>query len=120
MTPALRSGDQLVVRWLRGPGRTRPGTVVVVELPDGVKAVKRLVRHEPDGRVWVEGDNPFGSTDSRSLGPLPATAVVGRALIRVWPRPCVVPRAHGDVVPRAHGDVVPRAHGDGGFAGKED
>jgi signal peptidase I len=91
MAPALRHGDQLLVdmRPVRRP--VRPGDVVVVRLPDRPLAVKRVVRLEADGEVWVEGDNPFGSTDSRDLGGVPALAVVGRAVARLWPRPGPVP-----------------------------
>lgn len=85
MAPALRHGDQLLV--LFGSRRVGPGAVVVVALPDAPLAVKRLVSVDEAGRVWVEGDNPFGSTDSRSLGALPAEAVRGRVLLRLWPRP---------------------------------
>jgi nickel-type superoxide dismutase maturation protease len=93
MAPALRHGDVLLVRRTR-PGRVPAlGTVVVVALPDRPLAVKRLMRVEPDGRLWVEGDNSFGSTDSRDLGPLPADAVAGRAMVRLWPRPGSVPVA---------------------------
>jgi hypothetical protein len=87
MAPALRHGDQLLVL-MRPSRRTRSvGNVVVVALADRPLAVKRLARVEPDGRVWVEGDNPFGSTDSRDLGALPADAVVGRVVLRLWPKP---------------------------------
>jgi hypothetical protein len=68
--------------------------VVVVRLPDGTEAVKRLVRREADGGLWLEGDNPLASTDSRTLGALPVTAVVGRVLLRMWPRPGHVPSSH--------------------------
>jgi len=80
MVPALRDGDALLV-WRTG--RIRAGDVVVVRLP-GVPglSVKRAVR-PADGGWWVEGDNPFGSTDSRQLGP---ADVVGRVLLRWWPR----------------------------------
>ena len=88
MVPALRDGDQVVVRMGAG---ARPGDVVVVDLPERPLSVKRLVRRRPDGTVWVEGDNAFGSTDSRDLGALPAGAVVARALVRLWPRPGYVP-----------------------------
>jgi nickel-type superoxide dismutase maturation protease len=90
MTPALHHGDVVLVRRSR-PGRVPPlGSVVVVALPGRPLAVKRLSRVDPDGRVWVEGDNPFGSTDSRQLGTLPADAVHGRVVGRVWPRPACV------------------------------
>ena len=83
MAPALRHGDQVLV--LFGTRPAGPGAVVVVELPDGTLAVKRMTRADPGGRVWVEGDNSFGSTDSRTLGALPAEAVLGRVLLRLWP-----------------------------------
>ena len=69
MVPTLRHGDRLLV-WLRTPRRTpadRPRSSLV-ELPDRPLSVKRLVAVEPDGRLRVEGDNEFGSTDSRELG----------------------------------------------------
>jgi nickel-type superoxide dismutase maturation protease len=80
MVPALRSGDQLLVRWR---GRVRPGDVVVVQRPGGLD-VKRARRRDPDG-WWVEGDNPYASTDSRSYGAVPEADVVGRVLVRYWP-----------------------------------
>ena len=86
MAPALRHGDQ-VLAWLRPPRRLRPGDVLVVELPERGLAVKRLRELRTDGTVWIEGDNPAGSTDSRQLGPVAAGAVRGRVLARVWPRP---------------------------------
>jgi phage repressor protein C with HTH and peptisase S24 domain len=80
MVPTLRDGDALLV-WRSK--RIRPGQVAVVALP-GVSglSVKRAVRPAGTG-WWVEGDNPFGSTDSRELG---AAEVVGRVLLRWWPR----------------------------------
>ena len=90
MAPALRHGDQLLVVRRRA---ARPGWVVVVRLPDQTLAVKRFVRNVDDGTLWVEGDNPYGSTDSRTLGPLPATAVEGVAVARIWPRPRLLGRA---------------------------
>jgi nickel-type superoxide dismutase maturation protease len=83
MVPAYRHGDRLLV-WLRPPRRTPAiGTVVLVQLPDRPLSVKRLVAIEPDGGVRVEGDNPAASTDSRQLGPLPATALRGVVLRRL-------------------------------------
>jgi hypothetical protein len=83
MVPAFRHDDRLLV-WLRAPRRTPGiGTVVLVQLPDRPLSVKRLVGIEPDGRIRVEGDNSLGSTDSRQLGPLPATALRGVVLRRL-------------------------------------
>lgn len=65
---AVRAGDVVLVRWAARPGQL---------------SVKRVVR--PDGGGWwVRGDNPFGSTDSRTLGAAEIEAVV---VARVWPRP---------------------------------
>jgi signal peptidase I len=91
MAPAIRHGDQLLVdvRPVRRPPRL--GDVVVVRLPGRPLSVKRVVRLEDDGDVWVEGDNQFGSTDSRDLGALPSGDVAGRVLLRLWPRPGPVP-----------------------------
>ena len=87
MAPTLRDGDVLLVWALRRP-RPRPGSVVVVELP-GQRGlgVKRLDVIKADGSAWIEGDNPFGSTDSRQFGVVPAADLRGRALLRLWPRP---------------------------------
>jgi hypothetical protein len=90
MAPSLRHGDQVLVLF---GGRRAPGQVVLVALPDGTLAVKRLVRADAAG-VWVEGDNAFGSTDSRTLGQLPPDAVRGRVLVRLWPRPGYVRTSH--------------------------
>ena len=66
---AVRGGDVVLVRWA-----TRPGQL----------SVKRAVRHTEAG-WWVLGDNPYGSTDSRTLGSAEVLAVVAW---RLWPRPC--------------------------------
>lgn len=47
-----------------------------------VAAVSRVI---PDGQVFVLGDCPARSTDSRTWGPLPVKNVVARPVLRVWP-----------------------------------
>jgi len=82
MAPALRDGDALLV-W-RG-GRARPGQMVVARFrsrPD-LLVVKRAVR-EQGGGWWVQGDNEFGTDDSRVYG---VADVIGRVFLRYWPRP---------------------------------
>jgi nickel-type superoxide dismutase maturation protease len=87
MEPALCPGDLLLVRW---GGRVRPGDVVVVRQPGRPLGVKRAVRRTAGG-WWVEGDAPAASTDSRTYGPLPAHDLLGRAVLRYWPRPALLP-----------------------------
>lgn len=45
-------------------------------------AVSRVI---PRGQVFVLGDCPARSTDSRTWGPLPEENVVARPVLRVWP-----------------------------------
>lgn len=74
----------------------RRGDVVVLDHPlrPGFEIVKRLVAlpgdTAPDGtpladEVWVEGDRPDGSTDSRQFGPVPVDLVKARVLLVWWP-----------------------------------
>lgn len=82
MSPTLADGDVVVAWSVPAP---RPGDVALVRWvarPEQL-SVKRLVRREGSG--WeVRGDNPDGSTDSRTLGPALVVAVV---LARAYPRP---------------------------------
>mmetsp|Transcript_32394 Transcript_32394/g.58580 ORF Transcript_32394/g.58580 Transcript_32394/m.58580 type:complete len:333 (+) Transcript_32394:149-1147(+) len=39
----------------------------------------------PKSHVWVEGDNPLFSVDSRHYGPVPLESIRGRLLMRIWP-----------------------------------
>ena len=82
MSPTLHDGDVVLARFGATP---RPGDVVLVgwaARPE-LLSVKRAVRPDGDG-WWVRGDNPFGSTDSSTLGPAHVRAVVHA---RLWPRP---------------------------------
>lgn len=37
----------------------------------------------PQGMVWLEGDNPFNSTDSRNYGPVPLALIKGIVCFKV-------------------------------------
>lgn len=80
MVPTLQPGDRLVVL----PLRAVPGRLVLVRDPrDSSRTlVKRVKDVTVDGRVAVTGDNPDASTDSRTFGTLPPSAVIGRPAYR--------------------------------------
>lgn len=95
MRPALAPGEWALAtrsRWLRR------GAVVVVEHPErlGLEMVKRVVAVSgdvaPSGRtlgpdeLWVEGDAPDASTDSRRFGPVRREDVRGVVRLVYWPR----------------------------------
>lgn len=88
MLPTLREGDRLLVRY---GARPRPGSLVVVRLPDRPLSVKRATHREADG-WWVERDNPAEGVDSWLVGAIPDGDVVAVVLARLWPRPGLSPR----------------------------
>ncbi|WP_106275043.1 S26 family signal peptidase [Geodermatophilus tzadiensis] len=85
MSPTVRHGDRLLVRRLP-PGRARAGDVVLARFParPDLLVVKRVQRTLAGDRVWVVGDNPLVTDDSRAYGPAVA---VGRVVARLRPRP---------------------------------
>ena len=78
MEPTLAPGDRLLVVRARA---LHPGDVVAVRDPTEARRVlvKRISAVLED-EIVVRGDNPGASTDSRSFGPVPAGAVLGRVV----------------------------------------
>lgn len=76
MLPTLAPGQRVVTVPASVPGLLRRGCVVVAEDPRSAERVivKRVARLDRDG-VWLEGDNPSLSTDSRAFGAVPRSAV---------------------------------------------
>ncbi|MHB1133820.1 MAG: signal peptidase I [Chloroflexota bacterium] len=94
---ADRDGDPLIKRVVGLPGEhieLRDGRVWVDEQPldepylDGVRTTCPT-RCEPitlgPGQYYVLGDNRANSLDSRSFGPVPASRILGRVVLRYWP-----------------------------------
>ena len=64
--------------------RRRTPTVgdIVMISHDGLEKIKRIARQE-HGRIYVLGDNPAASTDSRSFGWIGEEQVLG---VLHWPK----------------------------------
>ncbi len=52
---------------------------------DAPQWYKNAIIQVPPHHVWLEGDNPLHSTDSRHYGPIPESALRGRVVRRLWP-----------------------------------
>ena len=79
MHPVYAAGDLLLGwRLTRRPGAHK----VVVVRHDGRPLVKRLVAQDGNG-LWVVGDNPLRSTDSRQFGALPQEALEAVIIARI-------------------------------------
>jgi len=78
MLPTLRP-DQVVV--IRRKVRLQVSDVVMVR-HGGLDKIKRVSAIQ-DGKIFVEGDNPAASTDSRQFGWIDRQSVQGKV---IWPR----------------------------------
>ncbi|HEY5476107.1 MAG TPA: nickel-type superoxide dismutase maturation protease [Tepidiformaceae bacterium] len=88
MEPALHAGDYVVVdRKAFARRLPRPGDVVLAADPrePSRTLVKRVTWVDLHGQLWLEGDNPRESTDSRVFGRVPPRGLVGRVVFRYWP-----------------------------------
>jgi nickel-type superoxide dismutase maturation protease len=90
MVPTLFDGDWLLVHWrklssrqLRAIERKGFGIIVVVEQESrpGLLQIKRATSVKGD-LIWVLGDNPSASTDSRHFGALKHREIIGYLLFR--------------------------------------
>ena len=87
MSPSLHNGQLIVLRRRSVIGAMRPawltvGAVVVVR-HRGLEKVKRISQIDDTKGVFVIGDNPSASADSRTFGWLDWDEIIGRV---IWPR----------------------------------
>lgn len=83
MAPALLPGDRLLVARVGPP---RVGDVVLAADPrDGSRELVKRVAGLDDSGVTLRGDNGSRSTDGRTFGTLPPSAVRWRVIGRYWP-----------------------------------
>lgn len=85
MLPEFAPGDELFLD-PRAYRRRAPcvGDVVMARHPLAPQEIilKRVAFVSPDGRVFLRGDNPQASTDSRTLGLFPPEHILGRVTSR--------------------------------------
>ena len=84
MQPTLEPGDRVLVRHLKQKAAPSLESVVVTWHPQrsGLRLIKRLSRVDSTG-LWLLGDNPAESTDSRQLGAVPANLLIGEVVGRL-------------------------------------
>ena len=84
MQPALQPGDRVLVKRLGSNPTLRVGSVLVTWHPQrtNLRLVKRLNSLEST-RLWLLGDNPAESTDSRQLGPVATSLLIGEVVARL-------------------------------------
>ena len=84
MQPTLDPGDRVLVRRLRRKTAPVLGSVVVTWHPhrSTLRLIKRLSRLDSRG-LWLLGDNPAESTDSRKLGAVPTNLLIGEVVGRL-------------------------------------
>ena len=84
MQPTLEPGDRVLVRRLGRQPAPSLGSVVVTWHPQrsGLRLIKRLSRVDFTG-LWLLGDNPVESIDSRQLGAVPAKLLIGEVVGRL-------------------------------------
>ena len=92
MEPTLRSGTDVLVQKLKGfAGKAKlcKGDVLWLTHPlhSDRQIIKRLSRISQEDRLYVLGDNPKESTDSRTFGAVPRSKVLGRVVARIPPEP---------------------------------
>jgi signal peptidase I len=84
----IKRGDVVVARSPTNPKQTVCKRIRAVE-GDTVKMStyfnNKKISKVPEGHVWLEGDNPSNSTDSRYYGPVPAALINGRVVCKIWP-----------------------------------
>ncbi len=89
MAPRLPSGALVVARSIDPRTTLRVGDVVVARRPDRpeLEIIKRIASIDDAGAIFLTGDNPAASTDSRQFGAVTRAHILARVRWRYWPLP---------------------------------
>ena len=89
MEPRLPAGARVIARALSAETNLQAGDVVVARRPDrpGLEIIKRIHSIDSAGTIFLVGDNPAASSDSREFGAVSREQIVARVRWRYWPLP---------------------------------
>ena len=81
MRPTLESGDRVLVD---PKTAIKAGDIVLAVHPfRSLQMIKRLRSIEPDGRIFLVGDNPEASSDSKVFGTIQRKHLLGKIVSRL-------------------------------------
>lgn len=81
MLPTLKDGDEVLAR---KEANLQIGDVVVARHPfRQTLIIKRITEISTCGKLFLKGDNPAESTDSRSFGKILKKDVLGKVICRL-------------------------------------
>lgn len=81
MLPLLKDGDEVLIK----PGKVfEIGDVILAEHPfRKTKIIKRISEISTGGKVFLAGDNPGESSDSRIFGEIASNSILGKVICRL-------------------------------------
>ncbi len=82
MLPTLKNGEEVLVK----TGKIlQIGDIVVANHPfkQSVIIIKRIEKISTSGKLFLVGDNPSESTDSRNFGEISAEEIIGKVVCRL-------------------------------------
>jgi nickel-type superoxide dismutase maturation protease len=82
MLPTLKHGEEVIVKSCE---TFQIGDIVFAKHPykKSVKMIKRIEKISTSGKLFLVGDNPSESTDSRSFGEISAKEIIGKVVCRL-------------------------------------
>jgi nickel-type superoxide dismutase maturation protease len=82
MLPTLKNGGEVLVKTGE---KLQIGDIVIANHPfkKSVVIIKRIEKISTSGKLFLVGDNPSESTDSRSFGEISAESIIGKVVCKL-------------------------------------